>query len=211
MAQPLEQTELGLQVRRYAPGDERALIAIFSSLFRERSTAEWDWLFRNGPDGSADILILTAGGRVAGSIAHVPVTTFVEGRRVRLAIGCDLMVDPEFRGHGGAKRLVTAFVSSNRTFDLNFGVVNDESAHVTGRYLGSTVMGRVPQWRRFNSRGTRRNVLLHHVASTVERVYGAVVSWPRSPLAVTDLSSFDTEVDRLADEMARVRALRASP
>jgi GNAT superfamily N-acetyltransferase len=204
MAQPLEQPDLGLQIRRYEPGDEGALIAIFSSLYRKRSRAEWYWLFRDGPDGPAEILVLTAGDQVVGSIVHVPVTTFVEGRRVRLAIGCDLMIDPEFRGRGGAKRLVTTFVSSNRTFDLNFGVVNDESAYVTGRYLGSTLMGRVPEWRRFNARGTHRNALLHRLATLVERGYGTVVSWPRSPLDVTDLSSFETDVDRLADELASV-------
>lgn len=202
MEQLREQTGDGLQVRRYSPGDERELIAIFSSVFRERSMAEWDWLFRDGPDGPAEILVLTADDRVVGGITHVPVASFVEGRRVRAAIGCDLMILPQFRGLGGARLLVTEFVSSNRTFDLNFGVVNDRSGHLTGRYLGTSVLGRVPRWRRFKSRGRRRNVLLRNLASIVERIYGAVLSWPRPSLTTTDLSSFDAEVDRLADEVA---------
>jgi Acetyltransferase (GNAT) domain len=191
-----------LVVRPFAPGDERPLAALFSALFRERSRTEWEWLFERGPGGPAEILVLSAGGLVAGSIAHIPLTAVVGGRRVALALGCDLMVAPELRGRGGARLLVTEFQASNRSLDLNFGVVNEGSSHVTGRYLGSTVLGRVPQWRRFHARCRRRNALLRVAASLAERIYGAALSRPRSRLEVIDLPVLDSDVDRLADEAA---------
>ena len=200
-----------LVVRPFAPGDESPLAALFSALFRERSRTEWRWLFERGPAGPAEILVLTAGRRVAGSIAHIPMPAVVDGRRVTLALGCDLMITPELRGRGGARLLVTEFRSSNRSLDLNFGVVNEGSSHVTGRYLGSTVLGRVPQWRRFHVRCRRRNILLRAVASLAERIYGAAWSRPRSRLEVIDLPVLDSDVDRLAAEataFARCARLR---
>ena len=76
-----------LSVRPYAPGDEDALIRMFSEIFRDRSIAEWEWLVDRGPAGPTEVLVLAAGDRVAGCIAHVPVTASIEGRRVRLQPG----------------------------------------------------------------------------------------------------------------------------
>lgn len=191
-----------LEVREYLPGDEEWLIAAFSAIFRERSLAEWNWLFRQGPGGPADIRMLTSEGRPVGSISHIRVPVWVEGRRLHLAIGCDLMIHPDFRGRGGAEQLATAFFASQHGFDMNFGGVNAGSGHVTGRYMGTSVMERVPQWIRFRTRGAERNAAFRRAASAVERLYGAVLSWPRPALDVVDLDVLGSGVDELAVDSA---------
>lgn len=193
-----ELTRPELEVRRYLPGDEEALVAMFSSIFHKRSLAEWKWLFQQGPAGPADIGVLTSEGTPVGSIAHIPVPVWVEGRRLNLAIGCDMMVLPEYRGRGGAEQLVRAFLASDHGFDLNFGAVNEGSSHVTGRYMGTAVVGRVPLWIRFRRRGARRNAALRAAASLAERLYAGALSWPRPTLSVTDLEAPGSEVDELA-------------
>ena len=188
------------EVRGYLPGDEEALVAMFSSMFRERSLAEWDSLFQRGPAGPADIRILTSDGRTIGSYAHIPVPAWVEGQQLCLAIGCDLMILPEYRGRGGAELLAKGFLAAEHGCALTFGVVSEVSGHIAERYLGTTVMGRVPQWTRFRTRGAKRNALLRSVVTLLERLYGTVSSWPRPALVVTELERIGSEVDDLARE-----------
>ena len=192
--------ELG--VRPYRAGDEKALVEVYSSLFRERSMAEWRWMFQQGPDGPADIGILESDDRVVGSIAHLPVAVWVGGRQLRLAIGCDLMITPECRGLRGSEQLVRAFLASEHGFDLNLGTVNESSSHVMGRYAGTVTMGRPPQWVRLRTRGGRHRALVRLAATTAERFYGTVSSWPSPNLAVVDLVNLGPEVDDLARESA---------
>src|SRR5579859_2979890 len=84
----------GFQVRAYKPGDENSLVEMFSSIFHERSLDEWNWLFRPQPDRSSevDIRILESEGRTVGSVSHIGTPAWVEGKLLRLAIGCDMMV-----------------------------------------------------------------------------------------------------------------------
>lgn len=202
--QPTDSAARELQVRAYVPGDEEWLVATYSSIFRERSLAEWNWLFQRRPGGPAeiDIRVLESGGRPVGSMSHIGVPVWVEARRLRLAIGCDMMIHPDFRGRGGAERLVEAFRASGHGFDLNFGNVNASSRHVTQRYMGTAVLGRVPLWIRVRTRGTGRNVLFRSVASAGDRVCGTVLSWPRPALDVVDLESLGPAVDELASDSA---------
>lgn len=58
---------------------------------------------------------------MVGSIAHVPVAVWIQGRRRRLAIGCDLMIRP---GSGLVAQLVSASLASEHALEVNFGVVN---------------------------------------------------------------------------------------
>ena len=131
------------RVRRYQLGDEDTLVEMSRSIFPEnsRSLADWRWCFRQAPEGPADIRVLESESRVVGAIAHVPVAVWIEGRRRRLAIGCDLMIQPEFRGQGRSQQLVSAFLAAEHAFDVNFGVVNAHSSHVIGRYAGTVTIG----------------------------------------------------------------------
>ena len=191
-----------MHVRTYRPGDEEELLAMFVSIFRERSLAEWTWLFREGPHGPADIHLLESEGRTIGAVSHIPVNVWVRGEKLRLAIGCDVMVLKEYRGLGGAELLFRTYFASEHGVDMNFGTVNAGSSHVTQRHMGTNTMGAAPTWVRSRTRGGRRNPVLRAAETFAERLYGAVVSWPRPRLAVTELPDPGVEVDELANASA---------
>lgn len=188
-----------LSVRDYRPGDEPAIVAMFRSMLGDRSIAEWEWLFLRGPGGPAMIGVLESEGRPVGSDAHIPVWGWVQGRRVRLAIGCALMIHPEFRGQGGGEKLLKSFLAREQSADVNFGCVNEASGRLMKQHMPQGDVGMVPQWVRRTTRDTKRFTLL---TSAAERLYGRLVSWPRPNVAVVELLELGTEVDELADESA---------
>jgi N-acetylglutamate synthase-like GNAT family acetyltransferase len=195
--------ETDFQVRMSRPGDEDAIIALLASVFpRSRSRELWSWACEQAPDGPADVRVLEFEGRVVGCVVHVPASAWVEGKRLRLGIGGDLAIAPECRGRGGSKLLIQGIHSTAHPFDLNFGVVNPRSSHVTGQYLGTEALGIVPRWTRFRTRGTRRGPLLRAAVSFAERRYGSVASFLRPEIAVRDLELPGPEVDALAHESA---------
>ena len=191
-------------VRRYRLGDEDALVEMYGSIFPEESRTldDWWWCFRQGPEGPADIRVLESEGRVVGAITHVPGAVWIEGRRRRLAIGCDLMIQPEFRGQGGSRQLVNAFLAATHGFDVNFGQVSAGSSHVMGRYAGTVTMGRVENWVRFRSRGVAQASPIRSIATGAERLYGATLSRPRPSVRVEDLALPCPDVDDLARQSA---------
>jgi GNAT superfamily N-acetyltransferase len=191
-------------VRPYRLGDEDALVEMSRSILPDvsRSHAEWLWCFRQGPEGPADIRVLESEGRVIGCGVHVPMAVWIKGRKRRLAIGCDLMIRPEFRGQGWSQKLVSAMFAAEHGFDVNFGVVNEGSSHVMGRYAGTVTMGRVECWVRYRSRGVRQFSPLRSAATVSERLYGATFSWPPPSVRVEDLALPSPDVDDLARESA---------
>jgi hypothetical protein len=193
-------------VRRYRPGDEVALVemsrSIFPELYASRSLADWRWCFLQPPEGPADIRLVESEGRVVGSIAAVPVAAWIWGRRRRLALGCDLMIRPGFRGRDRFRQLVSAFLDSEHGFDANFGVVNARSGRVMGRYAGTVTLGQVETWIRFRSRGVKLGPPFQSIATAAERLYGAAISRPRPRATVEDLALPCPEVDELARDSA---------
>ncbi|MGH2852184.1 MAG: hypothetical protein ACRDLP_16410 [Solirubrobacteraceae bacterium] len=193
-----------LRVRTYEPGDEEWLVATFSAIFHERSLAEWRWLFHERPGGPAevDIRVLEADGQPVGSVSHIGVPVWVQGERLRLAIGCDMMIHPAFRGRGGAEQMITSFRESGHGFDLNFGTVNSGSRHVTRRYIHTSAMRRVPVWTRSATRLPHRDLALRAIASTPDRRHGALASGNAPSLEVVELANLGGEVDELAADSA---------
>jgi GNAT superfamily N-acetyltransferase len=201
-----ESISASTRVRGYRLGDEHALVEMSRSIFPEhyeqRSLDDWRWCFRQAPEGPADIRVLESEDRVVGSIAHVPVAVWIQGRRRRLAIGCDLMIRPEFRGQGWSQQLVSAFLAAEHAFDVNFGVVNAGSSSVMGRNAGTVTMGRVKSWIRVRSRGGAGASPKRSVQTAAARLYGGSLSWPRPRVRVEDLALPCPDVDDLARESA---------
>lgn len=191
-----------LRIRDYRGGDEVPLVEVYSAIFRPRTLDEWRWVCESAPGGPAQIQVLEHDGRPVGCIVHVPVEAWVEGRRVQLAIGCDMMLLPEYRGRGWMRQLTEASFSSEHGFDANFGLVNDGSAHITGRYAGTATLGSIPQWMRYRTRGRRLPAVAGAALTIAERSYGAAASWPGSRLSTVDLEKLVPEVDELARESA---------
>ena len=208
---PTDEAADALTTRAYRPGDEHWLVETFSLVFRRRSLEEWRWLFEaraDGPD-EVDIAILEHDGQPIGSTAHIGASAWVDGRRMHLAIGCDMMVHPRFRGRGGAGLLVEALRTSGHSFDLNFGTVTGGSRQVTRRRLGSKAMGWAPIWLRFRARRIPGRPLLGRALAVLDRGFGRALSWPRPSPAVVDLETLGSEVDELArDSAAFARCIR---
>lgn len=195
-----------LAVRLYEPGDEDALVEIFSATFHQRSLTEWNWLFGriDGGPAQVDVRVLTSGDRVVGSVSHVGTDAWVAGRRLRLAMGADMIVIPECRGRGGAEALVTSFLASDHGFDMNFGVVNSGSRHVTKRYMGTRVVGFVPVWTRAGRAGAASHTgRTRRLGDRLRRAYASLAARPRPRLPVVDLVAPDAAVDALAGDSAR--------
>jgi GNAT superfamily N-acetyltransferase len=190
------------RIRDYKGGDETALVEIYSTIFRPRTLDEWRWLFENAPSGRAQILVIEFEGRPVGCGTHVPVEAWVDGSRLQLAIGCDMMLLPEYRGRGWMRLLYEAFVASEHGFDIDIGVVSDASAHITGRYGGNATLGAISLWMRHRTRGRRLPAAAGAALSVAERSYGAVTSWPRPRLSFVDLENPGSDVDQLAEDSA---------
>jgi GNAT superfamily N-acetyltransferase len=193
----------GLTLRRFEPGDEAGLVALFVDEFGARTRDEWQWALRDGPDGPADIRVLLDGDEIVGSLGHVPFGVWVGGRRLRLAFGCDLIVAPTHRGRGASRLLLEDFRRSEHGFDVNIATVNEASIHATGRYLGSTHLGVVPTWQRFHRRAATRGRAIGWAASAAERARGAAASWPAPRRPVVELERPGAEVDALAEDSRR--------
>ena len=69
-----------LEIRKYRPGDEGAILDTFNLVFREvcgagyvdRTMAQWQWQYRDNPQGNRIWLAVAADGTVAAQYAGVP-------------------------------------------------------------------------------------------------------------------------------------------
>src|ERR1700741_3258754 len=83
------------------------LRAAYSDNPRHSDPAFWDWHFPDSPFCDADdlpIWLAKSGGRIVGQLAAVPVEFNAGGEMVRAIWILDLIVDPEFRRMGIAKK-----------------------------------------------------------------------------------------------------------
>ncbi len=191
------------EVRPYRTGDEQALQAMFERVFeRHRSLTEWRWRFRDAPAGPADIQVLQLDGSLVGHLAHVPMATWVDGRRLVLAHGGDTMVLPESRGKGGMQLLVEGFLASPHGFDLRMNFPSDMARGLFVRYGAGNVLGQVPLWVCRLSLSRPLPAVAQPVARGALAAFRALTAWPRPRVRVEPLSDPGHEVDELADASA---------
>jgi hypothetical protein len=196
-------SEPELAVRRYEPGDEVAIQAMYETVFgRARTLAEWRWRLREGPDGPALAYVLVSGDRLVGHQAHIPAHVWVRGERLRIGHGCDTMVVPEFRGRGGMRLLMEAFLSSDHGFDLRMSYPNEYSGGLMERYGGGRPLGALGHWARWSRRGSGLRGPARVVIGAASRAYGSLASMPRPRLEVEDLGEPGAEVDDLDADAA---------
>ncbi len=92
-----------IEIVPYAPGDEVGLRELFAAVFkRERSPEEWNWLFRDCPDGFHCFLGRTEEGRIVSQFCAIPARLRIRGRTWTVGQIVDSMVHPEYRA--GLKR-----------------------------------------------------------------------------------------------------------
>lgn len=96
-------TERTWRTRRYQPGDEHDLLALFNRVFgKQRSLAHWHWQFRDNPYAPPTIIVARriSDQLLAGSHVVMPIALNAAGTRVLAGHTLDLVVHEDFRRQG---------------------------------------------------------------------------------------------------------------
>jgi GNAT superfamily N-acetyltransferase len=92
---------MGLTLRSYEPGDERAILDLFRTTYgKELSPEYWRWRFEASPAGPAFIELAWDGPLLAAHYAVTQVALHVEGTDVRTGLSGTTMTHPDYRGRG---------------------------------------------------------------------------------------------------------------
>lgn len=89
--------------RRYQPGDEHDLLALFNRAFgKQRSLEHWRWQFECNPYAPPTIIVARrdSDGLLAGSHVVMPIALNTSGARVLAGHTLDLVVHEDFRRQG---------------------------------------------------------------------------------------------------------------
>lgn len=138
-----------LTIRRYRPGDERAILATFNRVFREvcgpefvdRTLEQWLWQYNDNPAGWRMSLAVAPDGTVVSQYAGVPVFVDSPLGELRFVHCVDSMTHPDWRR--GLKRpgifVVTGLpfsAYSRRIGDaVLYGFPVDAAYRIGARYL----------------------------------------------------------------------------
>jgi len=96
-------TERAWYSRRYRPGDEVELLALFNRVFgKQRSLEHWRWQFASNPYAPPTIVVALRRGddQVVGSHVLMPIALNASGERVLAGHTLDLVVHEDFRMQG---------------------------------------------------------------------------------------------------------------
>ncbi len=91
------------KTRRYQPGDERDLLALFNRVFgKQRSLEHWRWQFERNPYAPPTMIVARreSDGLLAGSHVVMPIALNTAGKRVLAGHTLDLVVHEDFRRQG---------------------------------------------------------------------------------------------------------------
>ena len=97
----------GFTVRRYAAGDETAVVELFERVFGvPMSLEQWRWKYVQSEDGRVHAQIAkTPDGRLIGHAGAVPLRGILDRRPIQFFQIADVMVDPEARGGLGRQNV----------------------------------------------------------------------------------------------------------
>lgn len=116
-------------VRRYEPGDEQAILALFNGVFAEgnpgyvpRSMDTWRHIYLHNPAGHEILVAVDESGRIVGNYSAIPAFCNVRGERRRSAQAVDTCVDKAWRG---SLRKNSVFVTIARRYCEIFGETNE--------------------------------------------------------------------------------------
>jgi GNAT superfamily N-acetyltransferase len=197
-----------LLLRTYRPGDENGLQELLAAVYGPsavewRSLGEWRWRFQNAPRGPAYIQIVERSGEIVGHYAHVPFDIYVNGRKVLLGHGGDMMVRPDHRERGLMKVLVEGYLSGGMGYDVRINFPTEQAARLGERYGGGRLLGtmtdrvRPARIRRFGAIGRALGL-----SALIERFIGSFAGRPIRGVRVSEEVEPNSEFDDLAARSA---------
>ena len=97
-----------LVIREYMPGDEEAILHLFSLVFgKKKSLKVWEWEFLKNPYGT-QIMLAFLNGQLVAQCASIPVRMWCRGKTIKAAQVVDCMSHPSCRGVAVKKRGIFA-------------------------------------------------------------------------------------------------------
>ncbi len=119
-------TDQVIDIRSYRPGDESEILAVWHRVFTwaHRSIDEWNWEFRDNPEGVHVFVGVTPFGRVVSQFTGIPRLMKVGSETRQFAEIVDSLSDPDFRA--GLKKL-GLFATTVHRYVEHFGNVQHET------------------------------------------------------------------------------------
>jgi GNAT superfamily N-acetyltransferase len=109
------------QVRPFQPEDLTELVDLHNRVFRTQTDAPtWYWKHHSRDSTSDWVWVATAGGKIIGQYAGIPVTFWQEGQNLPAILVVDAVVAPEFRRQGVLTELVTHAHKAWKQMGMNF-------------------------------------------------------------------------------------------
>lgn len=196
-------------LRRYRPGDEVKICALFEHTFSaKRSLDWWRWQWQRLPSGESEIFVAEKDGEIVGHVGAFTVDAFFDGNRVRVAIGGDVMVAPTLQSSTVGFSMGEAMRDQ---FDehgwVSIGMGRKYPAAAL-RLFGVIQVGPVPRFvRPLTAKGIevglgrRLSLPLRLLGGAGARTLAAITRSIRPRLDIVKLDD-PVELDRLAEESA---------
>lgn len=149
-------------IRPFRPGDEAAVNAGFNAAFGlARPLAEWEWKFRDGPEGRWIVVATDAAGATAAHFAVVPVRMQAAGQEILAGQAVDSYALRRLglARHGLFERTVRAFYDLHCAADriaLLYGFPGTRHLRLGVAQLGYVEPQAVPFWRRATASAAAR-------------------------------------------------------
>jgi len=198
-------------LRILAESDIPAVVALFARVYPRHcwnSATEWEAYFRatlfDNPwrDPEVPSWVAEDGGHITGFYAVQPRRMLWKGRPIRVAVGCQFMVDPDHRHSLTALQMVQACIAGPQDLTLA-DAANDQARRMWTGVGGATALLYSLQWTRplrpaayALSLARERTALPRHVAQAV-RPMAAVVDALAARLRP---NRFHQDTDDVADE-----------
>ncbi|WP_246050156.1 GNAT family N-acetyltransferase [Aquibacillus sediminis] len=138
-----------MTVRRYRAGDEQQIQALFEKVFKhKRSLSHWQWKFINTPTTTNPfILVFEEEGEILGHISLWVHDAFVDGKRTKLGLRVDTMVDPDAQGKGIYRKLNEHLFPEAKKDGISYvyGFPAAKAKQLFQRYTGAFHMTDMPR------------------------------------------------------------------
>jgi hypothetical protein len=135
--------------RPYQPGDECGIRDLYRDVFQiEMSPQLWEWMYQQNPAGSAVIVVLDDGVRLAGHYAVQPQVFWFAERKCSVGFAVGTMLRPEVRSVSALNELAQQayLLCRQRNYPWLYAFPNDQAHRVRCGMLGWHALPEIVEW-----------------------------------------------------------------